>query len=276
MMTGATQVNSKVTVHNPPPLPQRSELLCRWFAWWVRGYLGKHFHTVRLSRATQPNVPTDAPLVIVLNHPSWWDPLIGAVLAGLFPGRTHYAPMDARMLERYRMFKKLGFYGVEQGPHGAASFLCTTAALLSRPGATVWITAQGRFADPRVRPPGLRPGVGHIARRLPQGFVLPLALEYPFWEERLPEALARFGAPIPLGLQVDLGPSDWVEQIESALTATQDALAADARVRDPAAFTTLLEGRVGVGGIYDRWRQLVAWLRGERFQAGHGPEGGAP
>jgi 1-acyl-sn-glycerol-3-phosphate acyltransferase len=276
MMTRGAPVNGRGADHNPATPPRRSEFLCRWFAWWARGYLAKHFHAVRLARGTRPGVPADAPLVVVLNHPSWWDPLIGVALSGLFPGRTHYVPMDARMLDRYRLFKKLGFYGVEQGPRGAAAFLRTTAAILSRPGATVWITAQGRFADPRVRPPGLRPGVGHLVRWLPQGFVLPLALEYPFWEERLPEALARFGAPISVGTGSDLGASGWVERIEAALAETQDALAADALGRDPAAFTTLLTGKAGVGGTYDRWRRLVAWLRGERFQAGHGSEGGAP
>ena len=178
------------------------------------------------------------------------------------------------MLDRYRLFKKLGFYGVDQSIRGAAAFLRTTAAILSQPRATVWITAQGRFADPRVRPPGLRSGIGHLVQHLPQGFVVPLALEYPFWEERLPEALARFGVPVPVGPRADLSASEWVERIEVGLAAAQDALAADALARDPAAFTTLLTGKVGVGGIYDRWRRFVAWLRGERFQAGHGSEGG--
>jgi 1-acyl-sn-glycerol-3-phosphate acyltransferase len=255
-------------------IPQRSEFLCRWFSWWVRGYLAKHFHAVRLACGTQLSVPADAPLVIVLNHPSWWDPLIGVVLAGLFPERTHYAPMDARMLNRYRLFKKLGFYGVEQGSRGAAAFLRTSVAILSQPGATVWITAQGRFADPRVRPPGLRSGVGHLVQRLPHGFMVPLALEYPFWEERLPEALARFGFPVPVGAGVGLSASESVERIEVGLAATQDALTADALWRDPAAFITLLRGKVGIGGIYDRWRRFAARLRGER--SGHGSEGETP
>jgi 1-acyl-sn-glycerol-3-phosphate acyltransferase len=275
-MIASTPPNKIARFVGPAAIPQRSEFLCRWFAWWVRGYLTRHFHAVRLSRSAQPDVLANAPLVIVLNHPSWWDPLIGVVLAGLFTGRTHYVPMDARMLDRYRLFKKLGFYGVEQGPRGAAAFLRTTAAILSQPGATVWITAQGRFADPRIRPPGLLSGIGHIAQHLPHGFVAPLALEYPFWDERLPEALARFGVPVPVGPGVGFGAPSWVEQIEAGLAATQDALAADAMARDPAAFTTLLTGQVGVGGIYDLWRRFAAWLQGERFQAGHGPEGSAP
>jgi len=258
-------------------LPRRSGPLYRWFSWWVNGYLEKHFHAVRLSCGTRPSVPPDLPLIVVLNHPAWWDPLIGVVVARLLPERTHYAPMDAKALGRYSLFKKLGFYGVEQGtPRGAAAFLRATTAILSQPRSAVWITAQGEFTDPRVRPTLLRPGVGHIARRLDEGLILTLALEYPFWEERLPEALARFGEPMLIGRRRKLSARRWVELIEADLTATQDALKADALSRNAAAFETLLTGKVAIGGIYDRWRKSCAWLRGESFRAVHGPESGRP
>ena len=217
-------------------------------------------------------MPPDLPLIVVLNHPSWWDPLIGVVVAGLLPERTHYAPMDAKALGRYSLFNKLGFYGVEQGtPRGAAAFLRATTAILSQPRSAVWITAQGEFTDPRVRPTLLRPGVGHIARRLDEGLILTLALEYPFWEERLPEALARFGEPMLIGRRRKLSARRWVELIEADLTATQDALKADALSRNAAAFETLLTGKVAIGGIYDRWRKSCAWLRGETLPGGTRP-----
>jgi 1-acyl-sn-glycerol-3-phosphate acyltransferase len=212
-------------------------------------------------------------LIVVLNHPSWWDPLIGMVLAELFPERTHYVPMDAHSLARYPIFRKLGFYGVEPGTRrGAVSFLDTTLAILSQPKTVVWITAQGKFTDARVRPPRLRSGIGHIARRLNEGSILTLALEYPFWDERLPEALARFGEPIQVERGQELTVREWVERIESNLATTQDALLADALTRDPMSFEILLTGRVAIGGVYDRWRRFEAWLHGERFQAEHGAE----
>lgn len=255
-------------------VPRRSDFLCRWFSWWVRGYLEKHFHAVRLSRGSRPNVSPDLPLIVALNHPSWWDPLMGVILAGLFPERTHFAPMDAQALARYSLFDKLGFYGVEQGTlRGAIAFLRTTASILAQPKSAVWITVQGQFTDTRVRPSRLRPGIGHIARRLSQGMVVPLALEYPFWEERLPEALARFGEPILIERGQNLSAAEWVERIEANLAAAQDALLADALSRDPSAFETLVQGKVAIGGVYDGWRRFRASLRGERFQAEHASEG---
>jgi 1-acyl-sn-glycerol-3-phosphate acyltransferase len=262
---------------NPVALPRRSAALYRWFTWWVRGYLARHFHAVRLARGTRPQVEPDTPLVVVLNHPSWWDPLVGSVLAGLFPGHTHYAPIDAAALARYGLFARLGFYGVEAGTlAGAADFLQTTTAILSRPRTAVWLTAQGRFADPRERPADLRAGIGHLARRLPHGLIVPLALEYPFWNERLPEALARFGEPLSVESGSGWTARQWTAEVEDRLAATQDELATAARARDPGGFDTLVSGRAGVGGVYDRWRRLRACARGERFRPEHDPRPDRP
>jgi 1-acyl-sn-glycerol-3-phosphate acyltransferase len=205
-----------------------------------------------------------------MNHPSWWDPLIGAVLARLFPERTHFAPMEAHALARYNLFDKLGFYGVEQGTaRGGIAFLRTTLAILSQPNSAVWIAAQGAFTDARVRPPRLRPGIGHVVARMKEGIILPLALEYPFWDEKSPEALARFGEPISIETSPYLSAEQWVARIEASLETAQDALLADALSRNPRLFETLLEGKIAIGGVYDRWRRFWAWLRNEPFQAEH-------
>jgi 1-acyl-sn-glycerol-3-phosphate acyltransferase len=245
----------------------------KWFTWYARRFLRKNFHAVRLALGARPVDPGDGPLVVVLNHPSWWDPMISLLLATLLPERACYAPMDAAGLASYRLLESLGCFGIEPGTRqGALKFLRTGLAVCSHPRTALWITAQGQFTDPRERPVRLRPGVGHLLRRLDGGAVLPLALEYPFWDERYPEALARFGEPIPIGRGGALSAAGWVARVEAALTATQDALAAAARRRDPLLFETLIGGKVGVGGVYDWWRWLTARLSGRRFTAAHGDE----
>src|SRR5271168_2379987 len=87
---------------SPPVLERRSPWLVRLFTRHVElFYLARNFHAVRLSRSCRPGPVPDGPLIIVLNHPSWWDPLVGLLLAELFPDRAHYAPMDANALGRY-------------------------------------------------------------------------------------------------------------------------------------------------------------------------------
>lgn len=246
---------------------------------YARRYLRRHFHALRLSRAGRPPAEGLAgePLVVYLNHPSWWDPLVALFLSReLFPGYRSYGPIEGRAVERYGFFRRLGFFGVERGTAaGARRFLDTAVALLQQPGTALWITPEGRFRDPRERPVELESGLAHLVRRLDRGAFLPLALEYPFWEERTPEALVRFGSPISVvELRGSGGSAATVcaitARLAAGLEATQDALAVEARERRQEDFEVLLRGRAGVGGIYDRWRALRARLRGERFEPEHG------
>lgn len=240
--------------------------------------MAKRFHALRIARRGLQPQAVEGPLVVLLNHPSWWDPLVSMVLLDLFPGRRHTAPIDATALRGYRFFERLGFFAVDPGTiRGAAAFLRTSLGILAEPATALWITGQGRFVDPRDRPVKLEAGVAHLSRRLGsppdggpvKGAIVPLALEYPFWEEKLPEALAFFGEPIAIAG----GPATvagWLALLEERLERAQDALAIPARARDAEAFDVVLAGRAGVGGVYDLWRRWKARLRGERFRAGHG------
>jgi 1-acyl-sn-glycerol-3-phosphate acyltransferase len=253
-------------------VPHRWHWLIRGFRRYALRYVRRHFHAVRLSKSGGSFPATDEPLLVVLNHPSWWDPMIGIVMSCQMPGRDHFAAIDAAALEKYRFFTKLGFVGVgAKSLRGAAQFLRDGAAILSQPRRAFWVTAQGRFADVRERPLGLQSGVGHLAARLQSGIVLPVALEYAFWTERTPEALARVGEPLRISDHPGLSGKQWAALIEEALTRNLDALSAEAIRRDPAAFTVLLSGKTGVGGVYDRWRRLKAWLRGRKFDPAHDP-----
>jgi hypothetical protein len=79
-------------------------------------------------------------------------------------------------------------------------------------------------------------------------------------------AAARLAAEMEAGSS----PADWGRALAARLQATQDALAAAAVARQATAFTRLLNGRAGVGGVYDLWRALRAFVAGERFVREHG------
>jgi hypothetical protein len=65
-----------------------------------------------------------------------------------------------------------------------------------------------------------------------------------------------------------------LRHLEERLEATLDRLGADVAARDPARFRTVLEGRSGIGGVYDGWRRLTSAWRGRRFDPSH--EGRVP
>ncbi|HJZ56027.1 MAG TPA: lysophospholipid acyltransferase family protein [Gemmataceae bacterium] len=254
----------------PVELPRRWHWLLRGFRKYAVRYIRKHFHALRVSKTSAPFPPPTEPVLIVMNHPAWWDPLVGLVLSREFADRDQFAAIDAVAVKQYGFFKRLGFVGVDTTSlRGAAEFLRVGRTLLSQAGRVFWVTAQGRFSDVRERPLGLRSGVGHLAAGLERGAVVPLAVEYPFWNERAPEALARFGEPLRIADHPGLTGKEWTQRIEDALTRTLDGLNAEAISRDPVKFTELVCGGTGVGGVYDLWRRLRAWARGERFDASH-------
>jgi len=115
----------------------------------------------------------------------------------------------------------------------------------------------------------LRPGLAHLARRVPDAVFLPLALDYSFWNESKPEALMRFGAPVVAPPSNSV--ADWQRELESSLTAAMDGLTAESALRDPALFQKLFSGTAGVGGIYDIWRRLRAAVLRQQFSARHQP-----
>jgi 1-acyl-sn-glycerol-3-phosphate acyltransferase len=237
--------------------------------------LRRNFHAVRvLEDSMQAWKPAQhvGPLVIYLNHPSWWDPVVGFFLAQVyFGGRRHFAPIDAAALQRYRFLGKLGLFGVAQNSaRGAAAFLRVGRAILHEPDAALWITAQGEFTDVRARPVVLRQGVGHLARDFPTVAFVPLAIEYVFWQERSPEVLLHFGEPVAFGAATT--PAERTAVLSAALQQAQDALAVAASHRDSQRFRTLLSGKNGVNPFYDSWRWLAAKVRGQPFHASHEDE----
>jgi hypothetical protein len=196
--------------------------------------------------------------------------MICVVLSRLMAGRDQFAAIDAEAVQRYAFFKKLGFIPVDTKTlRGAAEFVRTGTTILSQPNRVYWVTAQGRFTDVRQRPLAIEAGVGHLAARMERGAVLPLALEYTFWTERTAEALVRLGEPIRVADHPGLSGKEWTALIEDEMTRNLDVLNAEAMSRDPEKFTELLSGKTGVGGPYDWWRRLTAWVRGEKFDPSH-------
>lgn len=227
--------------------------------------LARSFHAVRLSRSQRPDLTAarERPLVVYLNRSSWWDPLVCLHLASqLLPGRRHYAPIEQAVFGRHPLFARLGFFAVDPASaRGARRFLEVATRLLEQPDATLWITAGGPLADPRERPVRLQPGLGHLAVRLRHGTLLPLALEYPFWTEPRPEALACFGEELAVE-DAGMRAHGWAEVLADHLQTAQDTLAAEAAARDGARFEEMQGGGERAGaGLQDAWRRLRESLR---------------
>ena len=254
-------------------LASRSPLTFAFFARVFERTLRGGFHALRLLGDAPPELTHARKLVIYANHPSWWDGVAYVVMSKrLMPGRIVYAPIDAAMVLRYPFLARMGAFAVDQTtPRGAADFLAACGAALER-DAPVIVAAQGRFADVRERPLRLRPGLAHLVDKDPDLCFLPLALEYVFWNEKRPEMLIRFGAPLAARDLKAANAKERLAALESQLTQTLDDLSAAAMTRDPRLFTTLIDGAGGVNPVYDGWRRLKALARGRRFSPEHGAD----
>ncbi len=169
-----------------------------------------------------------------------------AVRPQFFPGRKAFAPIEAGMLERYGIFKPLGFFGVDrsQPARAARQFLRDAEAALDGEDRLLFLTPQGRFADVRERPVDLEPGLEGVLRRMPRVVAVPMAIEYVFWEESQPEVLLHIGEPVS-------------RNSAEALEKAQNFLAEKSIARDAKSFEPVFEGASGVGGIYGMWQRIT-------------------
>lgn len=219
----------------PPHISSRTlwffRLIVRLNFWW-------HFHAVRVSDGSRLS-QLRGPLIVYGNHASWWDPMVAVLLAQRFlPGRAHFAPMEAESLSKHGILQRVGVFPVQlQSVRGAAQFMRTGLAVLQANG-VLWITPQGRFADARERPLGFKPGLAALAARVPGGCtLLPLAVEYVYWNERQPQALMRLGEPVHINATTA---AECEPRLEAALLKTMAELEALALRREASGFHTIL------------------------------------
>lgn len=249
-----------------------SRRLLALFHLYLRWYLGRHFHGLRIANGDRFPREVPGPLIVYLNHPSWWDPLTCIMVSRRFlPQADHYAPMDEAALSRYGFFAKLGLFPVEiDTPRGAMQFLRSATEVLSAPNSVLWLTPQGKFADARVDPLVFKDGLASLLHRLPSATLLPLAIEYVYWDERLPEILVNPGNLIRIGRGDKLENADINATLTAALSSAQQELAPLAIARTATNFEAILDGGAGVGVFYDLWQRLRSGARGQRYEAEHG------
>ena len=248
-----------------------SRRLLALFDVYLQWYIGRHFHGLRLAHGSRFPAAS-RPLIVCLNHASWWDPLTAIVLSRHWlPRADHYAPMEEAALAHYGFMRKLGLFPIESGtPRGAVQFLRAARDILAEPDSVLWITPEGRFTDVRARPVSLRPGLAALISRLGACTVVPLAIEYIFWDERLPEILVSCGEPVVNADGSAHPAAEWNILLASAMTVAQDELGALAALRDPSRFETVISGAAGMGNLYGRWKGQSWRSRRERSQRNEG------
>jgi hypothetical protein len=253
------------------------------FAWYVtQRLIPARFHAVRIATESLEVAHSidsiSDPVILVMNHQAWWDPMIGLAMANSFwPSRRGVAPMDATQLEKFPILQKIGIFGIHpDDPESMAAmveFVQSRFATLPRP--TLMLTPQGQFADIRS-PLTLRPGAAALAAKFPTCRVFSIAVEYAFWLDQKPEVLLRV-QPVAGPDQVStsgwqraltmrhgsnepehsVSTSGWQRALTMGMQENGARLAALVMARDPAPFSTFLGGASsGTNPFYNLWNRL--------------------
>lgn len=237
-----------------------SHRFLRFFGGYSCRLLRKRFASVRIERTSQEVLCHaqwhDGPLIIAMNHPSWWDPIVGvAIRHSFFPDRPGLSPIEMPMFERFRFMRRLGMFGIDPEHPGALPEMVryVRTECDQRPRTALFITPQGAFADVR-EPIVVRPGAGAIASALADARVVTIVAELSFWHDRRPELLL-----LARECEAPSRPStaSWTRQIRTTMQAGADDLARLVIARDEDAFAPML-GRAGadVNRAFDLWQRL--------------------
>jgi chlorobactene lauroyltransferase len=238
------------------------ELLYRLFA---RRSLARTFDTVWLQHHGPLPAPAGGPLVLYLNHSSWWDGYLmyvihRVVLRGQFD--VHLL-MEEKQLRAYRFFTWSGAFSVNRNdPDDSLRSQQYAASLLrggSRPRA-LFIFPQGKIVPADRRPLVSFPGIARIIALADPVTLCPVALRYEFLGQQWPHAFIRLGpthhAVEPANIAATMA------DVTARLTEACDALREDVLGLRLDRFRPLLRGRLGIDKRFDNVRKLLPGSRG--------------
>lgn len=237
--------------------PVLDALLYRGFARWS---LWRHFDRVWLQSHGPLPHPRNGPLIIYLNHSSWWDGYLmyvihRVVLRGRFDA---HLLMEEKQLRRYRFFRWSGAFSINRDdPEDSRRSQAYAAALLrgGRRPRLLFIFPQGKIVPNDRRPLVTYPGIARIVAQAGAVNLCPVALRYELLGRQFPEAFIRIGPCHRPANPADI--EGTLADITSRLTAACDALRDDVLDLRYERFQPLLRGRRGIDELFDGFLRLL-------------------
>lgn len=203
------------------------------------------FHHIGLSRSSIGPDRIPDPSLFLMNHSSWWDPLLLFYLNEVWLKKDGIAMMNQNGLERFPFFRKLGAYSINaSNRRDVMASLKYTAQKLDQ-GTSVFLFPQGKETHIDQRPLDFMPGASFIQEKSPHVKVVPISFYHHFFHHQRPEWFVHIGEP--LSFQPEHSKTDRTAYFEGQMTNQLDALKKAAMDNHDEAFVTLLRGKPGVG-----------------------------
>jgi 1-acyl-sn-glycerol-3-phosphate acyltransferase len=222
----------------------------------VRYPLWSAFSRVAAQIEGELPLANDGPLIVYLNHPSWWDGYLCFVIDRILLRSRFdsYLMMEDLQLRSYRFFTWSGAFSVDRTrAESAARSLRYIAALLGREQpSSLFIFPQGTISPNDQRPLRLYRGAAQIAAQLNREVsFLPVALRYEFGKEQRPEALMRIGPAHRVA--PPLHATALTRELQQRLSQNCDQLRDDFLEGRTASYPTIVHGRTGINRLFDRF-----------------------
>ncbi|MFD1017967.1 lysophospholipid acyltransferase family protein [Thalassobacillus hwangdonensis] len=178
-------------------IPANKSRLIEWgFKRFNRFFLNHHFQSIHLLQESRNIYPQKT--LYLVNHSSWWDPLVIYYLNDKLIKSDGYGMMHENGIERFPFFKKIGAFSIN--PDKPKDMIHSINYAVERlNGGTVWIFPQGKERHNDIRPLGFQSGVAHIIRKQPDIRIVPLSITYTIGHTRKPDIHLLLGNEIPIG-----------------------------------------------------------------------------
>jgi 1-acyl-sn-glycerol-3-phosphate acyltransferase len=237
--------------------PLGDELLYRLFARWS---LWSSFDTVWLRSFGPLPDPDRGPVLLYLNHSSWWDGYLMYVIHRVVLGGRFDAHllMEERQLRAYRFFTWSGAFSINRHNLAETRRSIAYAAGLLRGGRrprALFVFPQGKIVPADRRPLVTYPGVARIAAMAGDVALCPVALRYEFLGQQWPHAFISIGPVHRAANPADV--EGTLAELTARLTAACDELRDDVIAMRLDRFRPLLRGRRGIDQTFDAFRRLI-------------------
>lgn len=251
-----------------PAIPAAKSRLGDAALYWLfaRWSLYSSFHRVWLQSHGPLPEPRDGPLLLYLNHSSWWDGYMmyvihRVVLRGRFDA---HLLMEERQLRAFRFFTWSGAFSINRhDPRDVRRAQLYAVNLLRggrRPRA-LFVFPQGKIVPQDRRPLETFPGVARIIAKAGSVTLCPVALRYEFLGEQWPHAFIRIGPTHKVANPADGAAT--LAELTARLTAACDALRDDVVDGRLATYSPILKGRRGIDQTFAAFLGLLPGRPGQ-------------
>ena len=174
-------------------------------------------------------VPEDRPILFMANHLAWWDGFVlREVQRAIRPRAPLFITMTGENLRKFIGFRLMGSIDVGRDSPTALRRAMRFFEEQRRTSSdfTTVLFPQGALWPARRRPIAFRRGITTFVRILSPVTVIPVAIDYEMFDRPAPGAFLSVGEPILFENEADVQSRGSAEQLEQALTAELDTLAA--------------------------------------------------